>query len=125
MDPVTILAALGPVAVEAVKAAINRWVTPDSFKPANVGEWLQMRAADLDQFRAINAAGAEGESFPWVHAVIKLQRPIVVASTLAVWVWSRTAGVPSEAIDNAVSVVSFYLFGERTMLHLKAQKAGK
>lgn len=125
MDPVTILAALGPVAVEAVKAAINRWVTPDSFKPANVGEWLQMRAADLDQFRAINAAGAEGESFPWVHAVIKLQRPIVVASTLAVWVWSRTAGEPSDAIDNAVSVVSFYLFGERTMLHLKAQKAGK
>ena len=125
MDPVTILAALGPVAVEAVKAAINRWVTPDTFKPANVGEWLQMRAADLDQFRAINAAGAEGESFPWVHAVIKLQRPIVVASTLMVWVWSRTAGVPSDAIDNAVSVVSFYLFGERTMLHLKAQKAGK
>lgn len=125
MDPVTILAALGPVAVEAVKAAINRWVTPDTFKPANVGEWLQMRAADLDQFRAINAAGAEGESFPWVHAVIKLQRPIVVASTLAVWVWSRTAGEPSDAIDNAVSVVSFYLFGERTMLHLKAQKAGK
>jgi len=125
VDPVTILAALGPVAVEAVKAAINRWVTPDSFKPANVGEWLQMRAADLDQFRAINAAGAEGESFPWVHAVIKLQRPIVVASTLAVWVWSRTAGEPSDAIDNAVSVVSFYLFGERTMLHLKAQKAGK
>ncbi len=125
MDPVTILAALGPVAVEAVKAAINRWVTPDTFKPANVGEWLQMRAADLDQFRAINAAGAEGESFPWVHAVIKLQRPIVVASTLAVWVWSRTAGEPSDAIDNAVSVVSFYLFGERTMLHLKAKKAGK
>lgn len=125
MDPVTILAALGPVAVEAVKAAINRWVTPDSFKPANVGEWLQMRSSDLDQFRAINAAGAEGESFPWVHAVIKLQRPIVVASTLAVWVWSRTAGEPSDAIDNAVSVVSFYLFGERTMLHLKAQKAGK
>lgn len=125
MDPVTILAALGPVAVEAVKAAINRWVTPDTFKPATVGEWLQMRAADLDQFRAINAAGAEGESFPWVHAVIKLQRPIVVASTLAVWVWSRTAGEPSDAIDNAVSVVSFYLFGERTMLHLKAQKAGK
>lgn len=124
MEPLTILAALGPVAVEAVKAAISRWVTPDTFKPANVGEWLQMRAADLDQFRAVNAAGAEGESYPWVHAVIKLQRPIVVGATLSVWVWSRTAGVPSDAIDNAVSVVSFYLFGERTMLNLKA-KAGK
>lgn len=121
MEPLTILAALGPVAVEAVKAAINRWVTPDTFKPANVGEWLQMRAADLDQFRAVNAAGAEGESYPWVHAVIKLQRPIVVGATLSVWVWSRTAGVPSDAIDNAVSVVSFYLFGERTMLNLKAK----
>lgn len=36
MDPITILAALGPVAVDLGKSLINRFIAPDQFKPATI-----------------------------------------------------------------------------------------
>lgn len=123
MDPLTVLAALGPLVLDLGKGLIGKALGQTEYKPVNVDEWTRMRAVELDTFRAINAAGAEGDSYPWVHAVIKLQRPIVVAVTLGVWAWSRTFGQASPDIDNAAGVVCFYLFGDRTLIH--AKRAGK
>lgn len=125
MDPITALAALGPLVVDAGKALIGKYLGSHDYKPVNVDEWARMRQVELDQFRAVNAAGAEGDTYPWVHAVIKLQRPAVVAITLGVWAWSRTYGAPSEAIDNAAGVVGFYLFGDRTLIKAKRAAGGK
>lgn len=125
MDPLTVLAALGPLAVDLGKAAIGKFFGQADYKPVSIDEWARMRQTEIDQFRAVNQAGAEGESYPWVHAIIKLQRPAVVAMTLTVWAWSRTYGVPSEAIDNAAGIVGFYLFGDRTLVHAKRAAGGK
>lgn len=119
MDPITALAAFAPVLVEAGKAAVSRWLAPETFRPATFDQWLQAQDKQLQLFRAINEAGGGQSSYPWVEAVIRLQRPAVVAGTLAVWAWSRTAGVPSEAIDNACAIVGFYLFGDRTLFHAR------
>lgn len=124
MDPLTVLAALGPLVVDLGKGLIGKVLGQSDYKPLNIDEWARMRALELDTFRAINQAGAEGESYPWVHAVIKLQRPIVVGVTLSVWAWSRTFGTASPDIDNAAGVVCFYLFGDRTLIHAKRAAQG-
>jgi hypothetical protein len=118
MDPITILAALAPLAVDAGKALIGRFIGAE-FKPASIADWLQMQRMDLEKFTAMNNAGGANPSYPWVEAVVRLQRPIVGAVALGVWAYTRTAGVPSEAVDNFAGAVGFYLFGDRTLFYAR------
>lgn len=116
MDPLTLLAALGPLAVDLGKSLIGKFIGSD-FKPANIGDWLTMQKADLDKYQAINAAGGANASYPWVEAVIRLQRPIVAAVALGTWAYTRTYGTPSDAVDNFAACIGFYLFGDRTLFY--------
>jgi hypothetical protein len=43
MDPLTILAALGPLAVDLGKSLIGRFIQTDGYKPVNVDEYVQMK----------------------------------------------------------------------------------
>lgn len=117
MDPITILAALGPLALELGKAAIGKFIGSD-FKPATIGDWLAMQNADLARFTAINSAGGSNPSYLWVEAVIRLQRPLVAAVALGTWAWSHTWGAPSPSIDNFAAAIGFYLFGDRTLFYI-------
>lgn len=117
MDPITALAALAPLLVEAGKGLIARYIAPDVFKPSSVAEWLQMRSADVELFKVMNDAGGSGTSYPWVEAITKLQRPFVAAVALSVWAWSIASGHPSPQVDNFAAAVGFYLFGDRTLFY--------
>jgi hypothetical protein len=123
MDPFTILAALMPFAVDLGKSLISRYIAPENFKPANVAEWTAMQQMQLRLFEAMNTAGGANPSFPWVEAVVRLQRPLVAALALGTWVYSQTAGVPSDAVNNFAGAVGFYLFGDRTLFYVKAKAA--
>jgi len=120
MDPITILAALAPLAVDLGKAAIGRFIGAD-FKPSSIADWLTMQKADLDKFNAINSAGGANPSYPWVEAVVRLQRPIVAAVALATWSYTRTFGVPSPEVDNFAACIGFYLFGDRTLFYIRGK----
>ena len=85
MDPLTVLAALGPLAVDLGKSLINRFVAADQFKPATIDEYAKMRQLDLDMFKAMNDAGGQNESYPWVEAIVRLMRPGVAAVVLITW----------------------------------------
>lgn len=126
MDPLTILAALGPLAVDLGKSLIARFIAPDVFKPANVGEYLQMRSQDLAMFQAMNASGGSA-SYPWVEAIVRLQRPAVGAVVLATWAYvtldPAIAVGTREAVNNFAGAVGFYLFGDRTLFY--SRKAAK
>ncbi len=119
MDPITILAALAPLLVDGGKALIAKFIGSD-FKPANVTDYLAIQRAELEKFAAINAAGGMNPSYPWVEAIVRLQRPAVGAAVLLVWGWSKVQGVPSDSIDNFAAAIGFYLFGDRTLFHIKA-----
>ena len=58
MDPLTILAALGPLAVDLGKSLIGRFIQTDTYKPVNIGEYVQMRNVDLEMFKAMKVGGA-------------------------------------------------------------------
>lgn len=118
MDPLTVLAAFGPLAVELGKSLISRFVAPNEFKPATIEQYVQMRQMDLDMFKAMNEAGGTNPSYPWVEAIIRLQRPLVAAIALSVWAWSHTYGIPSAEVDNFSAIIGFYLFGDRTLFHI-------
>lgn len=120
MDPLIILAALAPLAVDLGKSLIGKFIGAD-FKPANVADWLTMQKADLDKFIAINQAGGTNPSYPWVEAVIRLQRPLVATIALCTWAYSCTWGTPSPAVDNFAAAIGFYLFGDRTLFYIRGK----
>lgn len=119
MDPVTILAALGPLAVDLGKSLISRFIAPDTFKPSTIEQYTQMRQLDLEMFKAMNDAGGSNASYPWVEAIVRLQRPTVVAVVLVTWAYLMLVGQSSEAVNNFASAIGFYLFGDRTLFYSK------
>lgn len=118
-DPLSVAAIFGPLAVEAGKALINKYIAPGEFKPATVDQYVQMREVDLRMFEAMNNAGGSNASYPWVDAVVRLMRPTVAVIVLGTWAYSKLMGTPSEAIDNFAAAIGFYLFGDRTLFYAR------
>jgi hypothetical protein len=122
MDPLTILAALGPLAVDLGKSLIGRFIQTDNYKPVNVDEYVKMRQLDLDMFKAMNDAGGTNPSYPWVEAAVRLMRPAVGLLVLGTWSYLKLNGIPSESVDNFAGAVGFYLFGDRTLFYARKAK---
>lgn len=118
MDPITALAALLPLGIEAGKAAIQRFLAPEQVKPVDFAQQLEARRMDLEQFKAMQGGG---ESYRWVAAVRELQRPIFSAGVLGVWAWQALSGEPAPDVVNMASAVGFYLFGDRTLFYVKGK----
>ena len=119
MDPITLLAAFAPLAVDLGKSLIAKFVAPENFKPATIEQYVEVKKIDLDMFKALNEAGGSNPSYLWVEAIIRLQRPLVVAIALGAWAYTHILGVPSPEVDNFAAIVGFYLFGDRTMFYAK------
>lgn len=120
MDPITILSAFIPLLVQGGRAMINKWLGQENFKPASIEEFTKIKDKELELFKAINSAGGNNVSYLWVEAIIRLQRPFVVACVLCIWAYGHCMEwQDTTAIDNAASIIGFYLFGERSMLYWK------
>lgn len=120
MDPLTILAALGPLAVDLGKSLIGRFIQTDGYKPVNVDEYVKMRQLDLEMFKAMNDAGGTNPSYPWVEAAVRLMRPAVGMIVLGTWAYMRLNNIPSDSVDNFAGAVGFYLFGDRTLFYARS-----
>jgi len=118
MDPFTILAALAPLGVDLGKSLIAKFIGSD-FKPSNMNEWVSMQKMDIERFTALQAAGGSNPSYPWVEAIIRLQRPAVAAVALGTWAFTIWAGQPSEVVNNFAGAIGFYLFGDRTLFYAR------
>ena len=124
MDPITILAALGPVAVDLGKSLINRFIAPDQFKPATIEQYAKMKEIDLEFFKTMNEGGWGNGCYPWVEAIIRLMRPLIGIIVLSTWASLAIIcdGEVNEQVSNFASVIGFYLFGERSLFYVKKQK---
>lgn len=123
MDPLTILAALGPLAVDLGKSLIARFIQTDGYKPVNIDEYLKMRQFDLDMFKAMNEAGGSNPSYPWVEAAVRLMRPVVGVIVLGTWAYLKLNNQSNDTVDNFASAVGFYLFGDRTLFYSRKSQA--
>jgi len=122
MDPLTILAMLGPLAVDLGKSLISRFIAPDQFKPSTIEQYVAMRQIDLDMFKAMNEAGGTNQSYPWVEAIVRLMRPAVGVIVLGTWAYLEISGSSSSAVSNFASAIGFYLFGDRTLFYANKAK---
>ena len=120
MDPLTALAALLPLGIEAGKGLIQRFIAPDQVRPITHQDAMEARRLDLELFQAMQ--GGEGASYPWVTAVRQLQRPAFAAVVLLVWAYQTSAGQMSDTVTNMTAAVGFYLFGDRTLFHMTGRK---
>ena len=80
---------------------------------------MQVKQLDLEMFKALNDAGGTNSSYPWVEAIVRLQRPMVALVALSTWAYTHLAGIPSAEVDNFAAVIGFYLFGDRTLFYAK------
>ena len=119
MDPLTALAAFGPLVVDLGKSLIARFVAPEEFKPATIEQYTQMRQVDLEMFKAMNEAGGSNPSYPWVEAVVRLMRPSIALIVLGTWCYMEITGDASDTVSNFASAVGFYLFGDRTLFYAR------
>lgn len=117
MDPLTVLAAFGPLAVDLGKSLIGRFIQTDQYKPVNIDEYAKMKQVDLDLFKAMNEAGGANPSYPWVEAIVRLMRPGVAIIVLGTWAILKLNNQNSAAVDNFAASVGFYLFGDRTLFY--------
>jgi len=122
MDPVTILAALGPLAVDLGKSLISKFIAPDQFKPATIEQYAKMKEIDLEMFKAMNDAGGANPSYPWVEAVVRLMRPSVAILVLGTWAYMTMSNISNPAVDNFAAAIGFYLFGDRTLFYSRKAK---
>lgn len=119
IDPMTILAAFGPLVVDLGKSLIGRYIQTDGYKPTNVDEYIKVRQLDIEMFKAMNDAGGTNPSYPWVEAIVRLMRPGVALIVLGTWATLKLNGQPSDAVDNFAAAVGFYLFGDRTLFYAR------
>lgn len=113
IDPLSMLAMFAPVAVEAGKAAVQRFIAPDSVKPLTVADRLQLEQADIDRLRVLADLDKPPENVhAWVNDVRAMMRPFIAASVTLKW----CIAPQNAALDFMVGSVWFYLFGERTMV---------
>jgi len=119
MDPLTALAAFGPLVVDLGKSLIAKFVAPEEFKPATIEQYVQMRQVDLDMFKAMNDAGGTNPSYPWVEAIVRLMRPSIAFIVLGTWCYMEITGDASDTVSNFASAVGFYLFGDRTLFYAR------
>lgn len=111
-DPLSILAVFAPVLVDAGRAAVNRFVTPNSVKPSTIAEVIELRKLDIQQFEIMQKADSAGTTYMWVEAIRKLQRPVVVIGLLVAFCIDPA----QQAVATAFQAVGWYLFGERTLI---------
>lgn len=119
MDPLTVLAALGPLAVDLGKSLIGRFIQTEGYKPVNVDEYVKMRQFDLEMFKAMNEAGGSNPSYPWVEAAVRLMRPCIATIVIGTWAYLQATSQATESIDNFAAAIGFYLFADRTLFHLR------
>ena len=119
MDPLTILAAFGPLVIDLGKSLIAKFVSPDNFKPATIEQYVQMKELDLNLFKAMNDAGGTNTSYLWVEAAVRLMRPVAAALVISTWAVNSLSGIADPAVDNFAAAVGFYLFGDRTLFYAK------
>ena len=118
----TVIPALIPVAVDGVRALVNRISNGDGAKPSNPDDVVKLMQAETARLRALAEIDAGGSTYAWGEAARKLQRPVYGLVALIAYVGAintETAPEVTIQVGQWVQMFGFYLFGDRTYMYLK------
>lgn len=120
-----LIPALLPALGDGVRGLFNKLTGNSGSKPANVAEVIQLMEADTSRLRAIAEMEKGGETYMWVEAVRKMQRPVAVGVIISAYVAAALFSDNQQMIDGLsiyAQMVTFYLFGDRSYAYLKKGK---
>jgi hypothetical protein len=125
----TILPALLPAAADGIRGIIAKFTGGAGANPQTVEEYIKLQDANNKRLELLANLEGQGETYKWVEAIRKLQRPVVVFTTLATWVVvflnpQTYDDFTRDVVQASASSVWFYLFGERGYMAIKAVKKG-
>jgi hypothetical protein len=105
----------GPI-VQQLSGALIQHIAPSEVKATSVADYVEMKKADNETAKVrADLENGGGQTYPWVWAVLKMQRPTVVMIVMALWVLQELtspSGATSVVQQSAGFVIS-WLFCER------------
>lgn len=118
-----ILPALLPAAADGVRGIFARLTQGKGAQPANVGEVIQLMQAETERLRVLAQLDQPtGEIYKWAATARALQRPAIATLIIAGYMAAVTVSAPEAvllSLGEYVSMVTFYLFGDRTYSYWK------
>lgn len=118
IDPLSMLAVFGPLAVKLGESVIAKFIAPDNFKPSTIDDYIKMKELDIKHFEVLNNAGGNNPSYPWVEACVRLMRPGIAVAVIGTWaVCQFTTTNCDPAVQNFAAAIGFYLFGDRSLFY--------
>ena len=119
-----ILPSLIPVAVDGVRGLINKFTGGAGAKPSNPDDVVKLMEAETKRLQALANLEGAGQTYKWVEAVRKLQRPFYGLAALIMYMWAISSDVDAATVTEIsqwVQMFGFYLFGDRTYMYLKGK----
>ena len=119
-----ILPSLIPVAVDGVRGLINKFTGGAGAKPSNPDDVVKLMEAETKRLQALANLEGTGQTYKWVEAVRKLQRPFYGLAALIMYMWAISTDVDAATVTEIsqwVQMFGFYLFGDRTYMYLKGK----
>ena len=124
----TLVPALAPALVDGVRGIIARLTGGAGAQPTSVAEVIQLMQAEVEKLKVVAQLDSGGETYKWVEAIRKLQRPVVAAGVLGAYIATTVFmfgdDFSRDQTRQLASIVFSYLFGERALLYAK-QGTGK
>lgn len=125
MDPLTIGAALLPIAQDGIRAVINKFTAGAGAQPATTKEAIELEDARTRRLEALSRIDTPtGQVSQWVNNIRSLMRPVASVVILAAYCYTLIVdtemGIATNAANLAASVV-FYLFGDRTVMYMRSK----
>lgn len=111
---ISALASLFPVVIHAGKALVDHFLgVPGGPAPATFTDELELQQLQLQKLQVLDQPPPN--SYRWINGVVALQRPLVVLVLLGLFAYHHLLGTDSPVVDQAMSAIGFYLFGDATM----------
>ena len=120
-----IIPAILPAASDGIRALINKFTGGAGAKPSNPDDVVKLMKAETERLLALSQLEGSGDTYKWVEAVRKLQRPFFGACSLLAYIFYINSGNPlpetAAEFGQWVQMFGFYLFGDRTYMYLKGK----
>lgn len=120
-----LLPALLPALADGARGLFSKLTGGAGAKPANVEETVALMKAENDRLGAIAKLDTVGDVSQWVNNLRALQRPVaallIVSGYVGCVAWG-TSDVMTLEMGSYAQMVTFYLFGDRTYMHLASRK---
>lgn len=119
----SLIPALLPVASDGIRGVINKFTGGAGAKPSNPDEVISLMEAETKRFQALaEIDSAAANVHAWVNDVRALQRPVAAGLIVGGYVLSFAISSDADLVSDLgtyAQMVTFYLFGDRTYMHMK------